>query len=99
MDWNWVISRQREFATPIPAWHCANEGYEHTDIASEAELPGPSGPHRPGQRYSASWLAAATPVNSKRAPPSIPSAMSIAQSWARAISPTTAAASPGTSAT
>lgn len=24
LDWNWVISRQRIFATPIPAWYCKN---------------------------------------------------------------------------
>ncbi|PSQ50218.1 valine--tRNA ligase [Halobacteriales archaeon SW_7_65_23] len=39
MDWDWVISRQREFATPIPAWHCSGEDCEHTHIASEKELP------------------------------------------------------------
>ncbi|WP_330630096.1 valine--tRNA ligase [Halocatena halophila] len=37
MDWDWVISRQREFATPIPAWFCAN--CDHTHIATEADLP------------------------------------------------------------
>ena len=37
MDWDWVISRQRVFATPIPAWHC--DDCDNTHIASESELP------------------------------------------------------------
>jgi len=37
MEWDWVISRQRVFATPIPAWHCQDCG--HTHIAEAAELP------------------------------------------------------------
>ncbi|MEF8782523.1 MAG: valine--tRNA ligase [Haloarculaceae archaeon] len=37
MEWDWVVSRQREFATPIPAWFCADCGYTH--LASETELP------------------------------------------------------------
>ncbi len=37
MEWDWVISRQRVFATPIPAWHCTDCG--HTHIAGEADLP------------------------------------------------------------
>jgi valyl-tRNA synthetase len=37
MEWDWVISRQRVFATPIPAWECADCG--HVEIASEAEVP------------------------------------------------------------
>ena len=39
MEWDWVISRQRVFATPIPAWFCANEGCEYVHIADEDELP------------------------------------------------------------
>jgi valyl-tRNA synthetase len=37
MDWDWVISRQRVFATPIPAWECGDCGHWH--IATEADLP------------------------------------------------------------
>ncbi|MFB6184605.1 MAG: class I tRNA ligase family protein, partial [Haloarculaceae archaeon] len=37
MDWDWVVSRQRVFATPIPAWFCTECGYEH--VASVEELP------------------------------------------------------------
>jgi valyl-tRNA synthetase len=37
MEWDWVISRQRVFATPIPAWFCDECG--HTHIAGEEELP------------------------------------------------------------
>ncbi|MFB6253826.1 MAG: valine--tRNA ligase [Halobacteriaceae archaeon] len=37
MDWDWVISRQRVFATPIPAWFC--DECDHIYIASEDELP------------------------------------------------------------
>ncbi len=37
MDWDWVISRQRLFATPIPAWYCSKCG-EHI-VASEDQIP------------------------------------------------------------
>ncbi|WP_433625675.1 valine--tRNA ligase [Halomicrococcus sp. NG-SE-24] len=37
MDWDWVISRQRVFATPIPAWECDECGHWH--IADVDELP------------------------------------------------------------
>jgi len=37
MEWDWVISRQREFATPIPAWECAE--CSHSYIANIEELP------------------------------------------------------------
>ncbi|MFB6111212.1 MAG: valine--tRNA ligase [Halobacteriaceae archaeon] len=37
MEWDWVISRQRVFATPIPAWQC--EDCEEWLIATEEELP------------------------------------------------------------
>jgi len=37
MEWDWVVSRQREFATPIPAWFCTDCGYTH--VAEESELP------------------------------------------------------------
>ncbi|EMA38894.1 valyl-tRNA ligase [Halococcus morrhuae DSM 1307] len=37
MDWDWVISRQRVFATPIPAWSCDDCGHWH--IATLDDLP------------------------------------------------------------
>ncbi|QLD85746.1 valine--tRNA ligase [Natronomonas halophila] len=37
MEWDWVISRQRVFATPIPAWECTDCG--HVETASPEEVP------------------------------------------------------------
>jgi valyl-tRNA synthetase len=37
MEWDWCISRQRIFATPIPAWYCAECG--RTKVAKEEWLP------------------------------------------------------------
>jgi len=37
MDWDWVISRQRIFATPIPAWYCT--GCKEPIVAEEGQLP------------------------------------------------------------
>ena len=37
MEWDWVISRQRVFATPIPAWECLECG--HVEIATNEEVP------------------------------------------------------------
>jgi len=37
LDWDWVISRQRIFATPIPAWYCEKCG--EIIIAEESWLP------------------------------------------------------------
>ncbi|MBU4374352.1 MAG: valine--tRNA ligase [Euryarchaeota archaeon] len=37
MEWDWCISRQRIFATPIPAWYCARCG--KTKVAKEEWLP------------------------------------------------------------
>jgi len=34
LDWDWVLSRQRVFATPIPIWYCKNCGQT---IAAEPE--------------------------------------------------------------
>jgi valyl-tRNA synthetase len=39
MAWDWVISRQRVFATPIPAWHCAAPDCDYTYIADVSDLP------------------------------------------------------------
>jgi len=37
LDWDWVLSRQRVFATPIPVWYCENCG--ELRIATPEELP------------------------------------------------------------
>ena len=37
LDWDWVISRQRVFATPIPIWYCKNCG--ETILAEPEWLP------------------------------------------------------------
>ncbi|WP_457550469.1 valine--tRNA ligase [Archaeoglobus sp.] len=37
MEWDWVISRQRIFATPIPVWYCKNCG--EIVVADESWLP------------------------------------------------------------
>ncbi len=37
MEWDWVISRQRIFATPIPVWYCKNCG--EIIVAEEEWLP------------------------------------------------------------
>ncbi|MEM2108342.1 MAG: valine--tRNA ligase [Candidatus Bathyarchaeia archaeon] len=37
LDWDWVISRQRVFATPIPAWHC--KGCGELILAEETWVP------------------------------------------------------------
>jgi valyl-tRNA synthetase len=37
LDWDWVISRQRVFATPIPVWYCKNCG--KTILAEEEWVP------------------------------------------------------------
>jgi valyl-tRNA synthetase len=37
LDWDWVISRQRIFATPIPIWYCKNCG--ETILAEEEWVP------------------------------------------------------------
>src|SRR5947199_6939519 len=37
LEWDWVISRQRIFATPIPVWYCTK--CESTIIPSETSLP------------------------------------------------------------
>jgi len=37
LDWDWVLSRQRVFATPIPAWYCKTCGMIR--LAKPEELP------------------------------------------------------------
>jgi valyl-tRNA synthetase len=37
LDWDWVISRQRVFATPIPVWYCKNCG--EVIVAKEEWVP------------------------------------------------------------
>jgi len=37
LDWDWVLSRQRVFATSIPVWYCKKCGYVR--IATPEELP------------------------------------------------------------
>ena len=37
LDWDWVVSRQRVFATPIPVWYCQQCG--ETIVADEGNLP------------------------------------------------------------
>lgn len=37
IDWNWIISRQRVFGTPLPFWYCKNCG--NIIIPEEEQLP------------------------------------------------------------
>ena len=37
LDWDWVLSRQRVFATPVPAWYCRDCG--KIRLAKPEELP------------------------------------------------------------
>ena len=37
LDWDWVLSRQRVFATPVPAWYCKSCG--RIRLARPEELP------------------------------------------------------------
>ncbi len=37
LDWDWVVSRQRIFGTPIPVWYCQKCG--ETVIPAESKLP------------------------------------------------------------
>lgn len=37
LDWDWVVSRQRIFATPVPVWYC--QQCRETIVADESKLP------------------------------------------------------------
>lgn len=37
LDWDWVVSRQRIFGTPIPVWYC--QDCNETIVADESRLP------------------------------------------------------------
>ncbi|MFB6219215.1 MAG: valine--tRNA ligase [Halobacteriaceae archaeon] len=47
MEWDWVISRQRVFATPIPAWFCGDCG--HALVADADDLPADPTEEGPGR--------------------------------------------------
>ncbi|MBI5332964.1 MAG: valine--tRNA ligase [Candidatus Aenigmarchaeota archaeon] len=39
MDWDWVVSRQKVYGTPIPVWYCENNECAEVIPALEEELP------------------------------------------------------------
>ncbi len=39
LTWDWVISRQRVFGTPIPVWHCENPACDFYVLAKKEDLP------------------------------------------------------------
>jgi valyl-tRNA synthetase len=53
LDWDWVISRQRIFGTPIPAWTCKK--CRETIVARRDWLPVDPRSEKPLQRQSLEW--------------------------------------------
>ncbi|HNR25113.1 MAG TPA: valine--tRNA ligase, partial [Methanobacteriaceae archaeon] len=47
MDWDWCISRQRIFATPIPVWYCSQCG--EVKLPREVDLPVDPTQKQPGE--------------------------------------------------
>lgn len=52
MDWDWCISRQRIFATPVPVWYCSECGKVH--VATEDMLPVDPTQDKPEERCECS---------------------------------------------
>jgi len=63
MGWDWVISRQRVFATPIPAWECLDCGEWY--VASRDEVPVDPNEDDPAVESCPECGASATPEGSR----------------------------------